>query len=92
MPFPIFKISSGQFRAPENSIPGPSKAEKLIGSGKKILRLPPGERFLEPIQKTLFQCIVGRAMFLMDCVYRCLTRICIYGNQGLVNNLSAESI
>ena len=51
MSFLIFKIFSGQFRASGNSTPGPSEAEKLIGSGKKLLRLPPEERFLELIQK-----------------------------------------
>ena len=67
MLFPIFKIFSEQFRASGNSNPGPSEVEKLIGSGKKISRSPPEERFLEPIQKkTLFQYIVGRAMFLKD--------------------------
>ena len=30
-----FLIFSGQFRASGNSTPGPSEAEKLIGSGKK---------------------------------------------------------
>ena len=51
MPFPIFEIFSGQFRASGNSTPGPSEAEKLIGSGKKISPLPPEERLLELIQK-----------------------------------------
>ena len=35
---------------------------------------------------------VGRAMFLKDCVYRRFKKICIYGNQGLINNLREESI
>ena len=51
MLFPIFKIFLEQFRASGNSNPGPSEAEKLIGSVKKISQLPPEERFLEPIQK-----------------------------------------
>ena len=51
MLFPIFKFFSEQFRASGNSNPGPSEVEKLIGSGKKISRSPPEERFLEPIQK-----------------------------------------
>ena len=93
MPFPIFKIFSGQFWASWNSTSSASEAEKLIGSGKKISRLPPEERFLELVQKKkLFQYIVGRVMFLKDCVYRRLRRTCIYGNQGLINNLRAESI
>ena len=54
VPFPIFKIFSGQFRASGNSTPGPSEAEKLIGSAKKMLRLPPEERFLESIQKKCY--------------------------------------
>ena len=35
--------------------------------------------------------MVGRAMFLKDCIYQRLRRTCIYGNQGLINNLRAES-
>ena len=53
MVFPILKFFSGQFCASGNSTPGPTKAEKLIGSEKKISRLPPEERFLEPIQKNV---------------------------------------
>ena len=35
---------------------------------------------------------VGQVMFLKDCVYRRLRKTCIYGNQGLINNLRTESI
>ena len=82
MLFSIFKIFLGQFRAAGNSTPGPSEAES---------RLPPEERFSELIQKTLFQNIVEQAMFLKDCIYQRLRRTLIYGNQGLINNLRAES-
>ena len=84
-----FLIFLGQFRASGNSIPGSSEAEKLIGSRKKKSQLPPEERFLEPIQKKPSGV---RVMFLKDCVYRRLRKTCIYGNQGLINNLRAESI
>ena len=89
MPFPIFKIFSGQFRASGNSTPSLSEAEKLLGSSKKKSRLPPEEWFLEPIRKKV---LVGRAMLLEDCVYRRLRKTYIYGNQGLINNLGAKSI
>ena len=59
MLFPIFKIFSGQFCESENSTSGPTKAEKLIGSGKKISRLPPEEPFLEPIQKNVISMYSG---------------------------------
>ena len=59
MLLPIFKIFSEQFRTSGNSTPGPIKAEKLIGSGKKILQLPPEERFLEPIQKNIISIYSG---------------------------------
>ena len=62
-----FLIFSGQFWASENSTPGPSEAEKLIGWGKKKLPLAPEKQFLEPIQKNT---LVGWAMFLKDCVYQ----------------------
>ena len=61
-----------------------SEAEKLIGLGKKIPRLPPEERFLEPIQKDV---VVSQVLCLLK-----LKINCIYGNQGLINNLRAESI
>ena len=50
-----FFIFLGQFWASGNSTPGPSEAEKLIGSGKKKKKepLPPEERFSELIQ-TMF--------------------------------------
>ena len=75
-----------------NSTPGPSKAENLTDSGEKKSGLPPEERFLELIQKqTLFHYIVGQAMFLKDYIYQRFRRTCIYGNQGLIDNLRAES-
>ena len=92
MPFSIFNFFETISGGCGNSAPGPSEAEKLICLGKKNLRLPPEESLLEPIQKkTLFQYTLGRVMFLKDCVYRRLRRTCIYGNQGLINNLRAES-
>ena len=35
--------------------------------------------------------LVGRTMFLKDCVYQRLRRTCIYGSQGLINNLRTDS-
>ena len=81
----------GELQASGNSTPSPSEAEKLIGSGKKKLRLPPEEQFLEPMQKKQKN-IRGWAMFLKDCVYRRLRKTYIYGNQGFINNLRGESI
>ena len=61
MPFSIFFIFSGKFRTAENSTPGTSKAEKLIGwvKKKKKLQLPQEERFLEPIQKNVISIYSG---------------------------------
>ena len=93
MPFPILKIFLRQFRASRNSTPGPSEAEKLIGVGKKISRLPTDKTvFKTDTKKALFQYILGRAMLLKDSVYRRLRRTCIYRNEGPINNLRAESI
>ena len=65
------------------------QSRKLIGSGKATIAITS--------RRTVFKAdtikpLVGRAMFLKDCVYRRLRRTCIYGNQGLINNLRAESI
>ena len=88
-----FLIFWGQFRVAGNSVPGPSKAEKLtaLGKKKKIVITSRGTAFRVDTKKMLFQYIVGQAMFLKDYVYRRLRRTCIYGNQGLINNLRAES-
>ena len=86
----LFLIFSGQFRASGKSTPGPSEAEKLIGSGKKeIVITSRGMVFRADTKK---KTLVGQAMFLLDCVYRRLSKTWIYGNQGLINNLKAESI
>ena len=93
MLFSIFKIFPGQFWATKISTPGTSEAEKLISLGKKEIAITSRRTiFRADTKRTLFQYIVGRAMFLKDCVYRRLRRTCIYGNQGLINNLRAESI
>ena len=83
--FSIFKFFQDNFGRPGIPPPVPPKQ-------KKKSRLPPEERFLEPIQKkTLFQYIVGQAMFLKDCIYQRLRRTCIYGNQEVINNLMVDS-
>ena len=82
-----FLIFSGQFQASWNSTPGPSEAEKLIGSKKNRITSR-GTVFRADTKKMS----VGRAVFLKDCVYRRFKKICTYGNQGLINNLRAESI
>ena len=90
MPFSIFKIFSGQFRVAGNSTPGPSEEENQLKQ-KKIVITSRGTVFRPVTKKTLFQYIVGWAIFLKDCIYRGLRRTCIYGNQGVINNLRAES-
>ena len=36
--------------------------------------------------------LMGRVMFLKDCVYQRLRRTCIYGGQELINNLRQSPI
>ena len=80
---------SGQFRASGNSTPSPFKAEKLISLGKKKIAITSrGMVFRADTKKAS----VGQVMFLKYCVYWRLRKTCIYGNQGLINNLRAESI
>ena len=47
----LFLTFFGTISGVRDSTPGPSEAEKLIGSGKKKSQLPPEGRFLELIQK-----------------------------------------
>ena len=54
---------------------------------KKITITSRGTVFRADTKKTS----VGWAMFFKDCVYRRLRKTYIYGNQGLINNLRAES-
>ena len=91
MLFSIFKFFSGQFWATRNSTPGTSEAEKLISLDKKEIVITSRRTiFRVDTKRTLFQYIVGRTMFLKDCVYQRVRRTSIYGNQGLINNLRAE--
>ena len=83
-----FLIFSGQFRAFGNSTPGPSEAEKINRFGQKKSRLPPEEWFLEPIQKN----ISGTGDVSQGLCLSKLKKPCIFGNQGLINDLRAESI
>ena len=82
-----FLIFSGQFWASGNSTPGPSEAEKLIGWGKKN-RDYLQKNGLESIQKN----VSGTGDVSQGLCLSKLKKNCIYGNQGLINNLRAESI
>ena len=65
-----FLIFLGQFWAAENSTLGLSDAEKLTGSGKIKKNKNRGTVIRVGTKETLFHYIVGRAVFLKDCVYR----------------------
>ena len=92
MPFPVFKIFSGQFRASGNSSAGPSKAEKLIGSGKKISRLPQGNGFYSRYKKNVISIYSATGNVSQGLWLSTFKKNLHYGNQGLINNLSAKSI
>ena len=86
MPFPILNFFRDNFGCPAILIRS-LQSRKISRFGQKKSRLPPEERFLEPIQKN----VGGMGDVSQELCLSKLKKNCIYGNQGLINNLRAES-